>query len=127
MTSNSLKAGIDYVGVGVGAIVVNEGRKEQEMFIIADGLFEVLAKGERINILEKGDLFGEVAFFQEGGARTASVRALSDGKVLVIRRRFIDELRKKDPESAHILIFNLGRILSERLSRAEARYHESPL
>ena len=39
-----------------------------------------------------GDLFGEIAFFSESGERTATVRALSDCKLLVLRQKFLDEL-----------------------------------
>ena len=105
-----------------GTLVVNKGRQEQEMFIVLDGLLEVLVNEQRINILEKGDLFGEVAFFNEDGERTAAVRALSECKILVIRRRFVDELRQRDPEAAHTLMMALGRTLSERLAKADARY-----
>ncbi len=48
------------------------------MYVILDGAFEVEAGGgRRLALLEKGDLFGEVAFFTEAGERTASVRAVT--------------------------------------------------
>jgi CRP-like cAMP-binding protein len=64
--------------------------------------------------LEKGDLFGEVAFFRASGKRSATVKALTDGRLLVLRRKFLKEMAKRDPDTAFNILFNLGSMLSER-------------
>lgn len=66
-------------------------------------------------------LFGELAFFLDDGRRTASVRAVSDCHLLVLRRRLLQELGTSDPDLALQLHFNLGRLLAERLVRVELR------
>lgn len=102
-------------------LVTKEGYGERELFIILDGAFEVLAKnGRRVAVLGKGDLFGEVAFFRESGKRSASIKALSDGRVLSIRRRALDELIAKKPEIAAPILFQLGRIMAERIANSLA-------
>jgi len=105
------------VNVDDGTLVTREGHGDREMYVILEGTFEVVdPEDRRIALLTKGDLFGEVAFFRESGRRTATVRAAGDGQVLVLRRRFLTDLMKDDPRSASKILYNLGRILSERLA-----------
>jgi CRP-like cAMP-binding protein len=44
----------------------------------------------------------------------ASVTAASDGQVLALRRRFVDELMKSDPACAAEILFGLARVLADR-------------
>ena len=103
-------------------LVTRAGHGQREMYIVLEGTLEVLsAEGRRLAVLGRGDLFGELAFFRDEGRRTASVRAASDCHLLVLRRHFLTELGKSDPDVALQLHFNLGRILSERLVRVERK------
>jgi CRP-like cAMP-binding protein len=69
-----------------GEVVVRQGERGSEFFIIADGQAEVsiLERGEEraVRKLKPGDFFGERALL-EGGIRTATVRALSPMRLLV--------------------------------------------
>lgn len=102
--------------VSEGDIVVHEGARERELYLIIDGVFEIFEKSRPFLLLEKGDLFGEIAFFTESGQRSASVRALSKGKVLVFHREFLKKLTRTDPEAAYQIFMNMGRIMAERLA-----------
>ena len=64
--------------VEAGDLITREGIGQREMFVILEGACEVDGRGRRVALLEKGDLFGEIAFFSEAGERTATVRALTD-------------------------------------------------
>jgi len=86
------------------------------MYFILEGTFEIFSDQRVIRIMDKGDLFGEVAFFRESGRRSASVRAVTDGRLLVLRRHLMQELNKEDPETAYTILLNLMRILSERIA-----------
>jgi N-acyl-L-homoserine lactone synthetase len=108
-----------------GTLLTREGFSEQEMYVVLTGSFEVLAGQRRIALATKGDLLGEVAFFRESGKRSASIRAVGDSQVLMIRRKFLRELASKDPEAAFELLFRLAGILSERLVSREAALHLS--
>ena len=44
----------------------------------------------------------------------ASVTAASDGQVLALRRRFVDEIMKSDPACAAEILFGLARVLADR-------------
>jgi hypothetical protein len=103
-------------------LVTRAGYGEREMYVVIDGTLDVLSASEqRLGVLGRGDLFGELAFFRDDGRRTASVRAISDSHLLVLRRHFLDELGRSDPDLALRLYFNLGRLLAERVVRAELR------
>lgn len=108
--------------VSGGTLVTKAGYGEREMYVVLDGALEVhSASGRRVAVLGPGDLFGELAFFRDDGKRTASVRAVGDCQLLVLRRHFLQELGRSDPDLALQLHFNLGRLLAERLVRAERR------
>jgi CRP-like cAMP-binding protein len=97
------------------------------MYVVLGGSFEVLAGERRIALATKGDLLGEVAFFRESGKRSASIRAVGDSEVLMIRRRFLEQLARKEPTAAFELLFSVAGILSERLVAREAGlYLEGP-
>ncbi len=104
--------------LAAGETVTRAELLEQEIFLILEGTFEVVSKsGRRIATLQKGDVFGEIAFFREIGRRSASVRSVTPGKIVVLRRRFLEELANEEPRLALTLTFNLGRILAGRLAR----------
>jgi CRP-like cAMP-binding protein len=106
-----------------GALLTRQGFSEQEMYVVLGGSFEVLVGRRRIAVAGKGDLLGEVAFFRPSGKRSASIRAVGDSQVLLIRRKFLRELAAKEPALAFDLLFNVAAILSERLVAREAILH----
>jgi CRP-like cAMP-binding protein len=109
-------------------LVTREGHSEREMYVILDGLFDVIVGDRVVRQLGKGDVFGEVAFFRESGQRSASVKAVRDGRIVTLRRKFLDELGRSDPRTSQAILFNLARILSERLADAgPVRNAEAPL
>jgi CRP-like cAMP-binding protein/Zn-dependent protease len=73
-----------------GEVVVRQGERGTDFFIIADGQAEVsiLERGEEraVRNLKPGEFFGERALL-EGGIRTASVRALTPMRLLVFEER----------------------------------------
>ncbi len=100
-----------------GQVVTRADLVEQEMFIIVDGTFEVVASdGRRLAVLTKGDMFGELAMFLASGRRTASIRARTPGKVLMLRRKYLRELIERDPGLASRVLFNIGRVMAERMA-----------
>ncbi len=98
-----------------GDVIARSGTKEREMYVILDGVFEVIAQDKRLAILEKGDVFGEIAFFCTTGERCASVRAVTRGEVLVLRRSFLEELTRDDPEAGLQILTNIGSVMADRI------------
>lgn len=104
------------LSVAAGGLITREGIGQREMFVILEGACEVEGGGRRLALLEKGDLFGEIAFFSESGERSATVRALSACRLLVLRQKFLDELTTSDPEAACQILLNVSRIMAGRMS-----------
>ncbi|CAM2005453.1 cyclic nucleotide-binding domain-containing protein [Acanthopleuribacter pedis] len=94
--------------------VTREDLHEREMFVILDGVFVVFSGDRRLAMLHKGDVFGEVALLLDNGRRMASIRALNRGKLLVLRRKFIEDMMDREPKIAAKLLFNISRIMAQR-------------
>jgi predicted GNAT family N-acyltransferase len=102
--------------VGAGDLVTGKGIEEREMYVILEGRFEVVVGERRIAVLERGEIFGDIAFFTRVGERAASVSAVTPGRLLVLRRKFLRELTKRDPEAGFQILMNVTRIMAERLA-----------
>jgi hypothetical protein len=100
--------------VSAGQLLTEKGLTQREIFVILDGAFEVHDGDRRIAVLGPGEVIGEVGFFGTSGRRMASVTAASDGQVLALRRRFVDDLMKSDPACAAEVLFGLARVLADR-------------
>jgi len=112
---NTLTSSGFILDISAGDMITRSGTEEREMYVILNGVFEVIAKDQRLAILEKGDLVGEIAFFSETGQRSADVRAACDGEVLVLRRNFLKELTRSHPEAGFQILSNMGRIMADRI------------
>jgi CRP-like cAMP-binding protein len=77
--------------VQAGEVILREGRRGRELFIILEGTGTVTRAGRVVNILGAGDYFGELAAFEDQ-PRTATVTATTDLKVLIIGPRELDAL-----------------------------------
>ena len=99
-----------------GEIVVKQGEAGDCMFAIQKGQLEVVRRGKdgevRVAVLEEGDIFGEMAIF-EREARSATVRALAEARVLTVDKKTFLRRVQEDPS----LAFNLVRMMSSRIRR----------
>jgi CRP/FNR family transcriptional regulator, cyclic AMP receptor protein len=106
-----------------GEFAVRRGEVDRSFFIIARGSFEVLVPTdegpERVRVLEPGDLFGEVGFF-DGLPRSADVVALEASEALVLTQAAFQRLRLTHPRLALRFVLDLGRILGERFRASDA-------
>ena len=82
-----LAAGGFVLRVPAGELVIREDVEEREVYLILDA-----------------------------GRRTASVRSQTAGRLLVLRRRFLDELTRDDPKAGARLLKNLRRFAAARLA-----------
>jgi sulfate permease, SulP family len=106
-----------------GEFAVRQGELDRSFFVISRGSFEVLvpsaASRKRVRVLEPGDLFGEVGFF-DGLPRSADVVALEDAEALVLTQAAFQRLRLTHPRLALRFVLDLGRILGERFRASDA-------
>ncbi len=82
-----------------------------------EGRVEALDGGLRLRSMSQGELFGEGAFLQPEGRRTASARAETDTRVLILRGRSVEKLMRRDPVLGSSLQHLLTSLMAERLGR----------
>ena len=103
-----------------GSLVFREGDKGRECYIVDEGQVEIIKSlgtpDERLlGVREPGETIGEMSLFSEDHQRTASVRARTPLKLLVMKRDDLEDLLRKQPD----LAFNLVATLSRRLEESE--------
>jgi CRP/FNR family cyclic AMP-dependent transcriptional regulator len=112
-----------------GDFAVRRGETDRSFFIISRGSFEVLVATDegstRVRVLEPGDLFGEVGFF-DGLPRSADVVALEESEALVLTQNAFQRLRLTHPRLALRFVLDLGRILGERFRASDAIAGDAP-
>jgi predicted GNAT family N-acyltransferase len=104
------------LSLGEGELLTEKGLGQRELFVVVEGVFEAVDGDRRLRLLTVGDLIGEVAYFSTNGRRTASVRAVTHGRVLVLRASAIKRLRRSDPEAAAEVVTHFARVLADRMT-----------
>jgi hypothetical protein len=103
--------------VPAGVCLTRHGVVERELFLVLDGEFAAFRDDRELRRMLRGEVFGEIALLSDGGQRRAEVRALTPGRVLVLRRKLLPELSGSDPRVAleiyRALVQELIRKLTE--------------
>jgi CRP-like cAMP-binding protein len=86
----------DELDVREGEVLTREGESGREFFVLVEGAADVRRRGRRINTMQAGDFFGEIALVSDR-PRTATVTMISPGRVLVLTDRAFQELMKTMP------------------------------
>lgn len=99
-----------------GEVIVREGERTREMFVIQSGRVEITkqAGGQelRLAVLERGDFFGEMSLL-ESLPRDANARAMGETKLLVISAGGLLVRLRRDPTFAFEMLNRLsGRVRS---------------
>jgi CRP-like cAMP-binding protein len=87
----------DELDLKEGKELTREGRAGREFFVLVEGTAEVMIGKKSINAVRQGDFLGEIALVT-GRPRTATVKATSPVRVLVITARNFRTLLEKHPE-----------------------------
>jgi CRP-like cAMP-binding protein len=87
----------DEVDVDSGAVIAREGDFGHEFFVIIDGTAEVLRGDAPIAELGPGEFFGEMALIDED-RRTATVKAISPMRLLVMTRNSFRTIDRTNPQ-----------------------------
>lgn len=99
--------------------VVRKGEEGNTMFVILSGKLEVLderdGKEVSLNVMQQGDVFGEMALFQKE-PRSVTVRAQGEAQVMTIDKRALLKRIKEDP----LVAMNLIETLCQRIRRLTA-------
>uniref|UniRef100_A0A0V0J2R5 Cyclic nucleotide-binding domain-containing protein n=2 Tax=Schistocephalus solidus TaxID=70667 RepID=A0A0V0J2R5_SCHSO len=107
-----------------GDLICRNGEVAREMFIVADGVLEVIGKtGIVIKRLGVGDFFGEIGILCiNAGAnkRTADVRAVGYAELFVLSREDVLSALADHPDAHAIIVEHATKRLMESRSREDA-------
>ena len=87
----------DEIDLREGKELTRQGAPGREFFVLIEGTADVVKDGQKINSLEGGDFFGEIALVHHA-PRTATVTATSPVRTLVITERNFRRLLDQSPE-----------------------------
>lgn len=114
--------------VPAGEDIVRQGEPGDSYYLLASGTAEVWETGlyddepVRVNELHAGDAFGEHALLT-GGTRSATVRMVSDGELLVLEKPDFDRL-VRDPVFREVDAQAARRLLADGWELIDVRYAE---
>ena len=104
----------DELDLRAGKVLIREGERGREFFVIVKGEVEVRRKGRKLATLGPGNFVGEMALLSKI-PRTATVTAVTPLDVLVITDRAFLDLLDKVPE----LWPKVAQALAERVGANE--------
>ena len=102
------------VAVEDGKVLITEGDRGREFFVIISGEVEVRRRGRKVAALGPGTYFGEIALLSQR-PRTATETAVTPLRVLVIADQAFVDLLDEIPE----LWLKVARSLAERVAADE--------
>jgi CRP-like cAMP-binding protein len=112
----SLVSEIERKTLAEGEVLFDEGATGDALFILLSGRMEVRRGDAKLAILPAGSVFGEMALIT-GQARTASVRALKDSILFVVRVEDVEKVARAHPGlTASIVQFARRRMLMNVVS-----------
>jgi len=102
-----------------GALVVGAGDSDRALYLVVDGTLEVVVPRQSTRhpagaLLGPGTVLGELGFL-DGRPAEAAVRAVTDAQVLRLSLVEFEALAAKDPALGRYLLFDLARLLAERV------------
>jgi len=113
-----------------GETIVRQGEIGECMYIIQSGQAEVVQSQDssetRLAVLDKGDIFGEMAIFQKE-SRSATVRAITDLRVLTVDKKIFLQRVHEDPSFVFAILKKMSqriRNLNIELARAGTQKEE---
>jgi serine/threonine protein phosphatase PrpC/CRP-like cAMP-binding protein len=98
-----------------GEIVITEGDKGDELFIVLSGQVKVTRGGAQLAVLTPGDHFGEMALIRSQ-PRSATVKSDGSSELMVVRRPDFFEILRKEHQLAVKLLWQFLTVLSDRLA-----------
>jgi CRP/FNR family transcriptional regulator len=102
-----------------GTVIYEEGAAEQGLQVIDFGKVRVSKRtkeGDRqiLAVLKKNSFFGELSLL-DGRSHSASVEALEDTKVLVMKRPDMERLLQENPQTAYKIVRKITIAICEKL------------
>ncbi|MBX3186261.1 MAG: Stp1/IreP family PP2C-type Ser/Thr phosphatase [Labilithrix sp.] len=102
-----------------GQVVIREGDKGDELFIVLSGKVNVSRGGETLTRLGAGEHFGEMALIR-AVPRSATVSSDGGAELIVIRRTDFFELLRTEHEIAVKMLWQFLGVLADRLDQTSS-------
>jgi serine/threonine protein phosphatase PrpC len=99
-----------------GQMVVREGDKGDELFIVLSGTVKVIRGEAVLSEVGPGEHFGEMALIRSM-PRSATVTAETISELIALRRADFFEILRKEPELAVKLLWQFLGVLADRLDQ----------
>jgi CRP-like cAMP-binding protein len=104
----------DEIDLKKGKVLIREGERGREFFVLLEGEAEVRRKGKKLATRRAGEFFGEIALLSDV-PRIATVTATTPVRALVITDRGFRNLVKESPQIA----LKVLAAVAERLPTAD--------
>jgi CRP/FNR family transcriptional regulator, cyclic AMP receptor protein len=104
------------IPVAEGHVLVREGDRGLEFFVIVSGRAKVTRRGRKVGELGPGDFFGELALLIDAD-RNATVTALTPMEAIVLSRGEFDAALAEAPRMTRRLLSGMAQRLAEFDSR----------
>jgi CRP-like cAMP-binding protein len=102
--------------VPAGSTIFREGDERDFMYAVLEGEVDILVKGQRVETVGPGGIFGEMALIEKH-PRVATAVASKDAKIVPVdERRFLFLVQQTPNFALHML-----RVLSDRVRRMDER------
>jgi CRP/FNR family cyclic AMP-dependent transcriptional regulator len=106
----------DFESFDAGAIIFSEGDRGDRMYVVLEGQIEIRVKGQLVETLGPGGVFGEMALI-DATPRSATAIATCSTRVAPVTERRFQFLVQQTP---HFSI-QIMRVLAERLRSMDRR------
>ena len=87
----------DEVDVGEGKELIAQGDRGRQFFVLVEGGADVRRNGRKVNTLQDGDFFGEIALVSDRPT-TASVTLTRPSRLLVVTASGFRRLLRESPD-----------------------------
>jgi CRP/FNR family cyclic AMP-dependent transcriptional regulator len=100
--------------------IISAGDKDRALYLLTEGTLGVRLDADTnktFKAIDAPSVVGEVAFL-DGGPRSATLFAITDGELLRLRMEGFETLAAREPELGRAILFDLARIVTARLRLA---------
>ena len=104
---------------GESQVLFKQGDREQNIYIVLEGCFDVIVDDSVIAQLGRGNHFGEMSWFTHE-PRSATIRAAARSRLLQVNGEALQRLIKVSPEIGVVLLQELAIEMSSRLRATNA-------